>query len=94
MCSLCGFAHEVLELGEDLLDRVQVWRVWRQEQQSGADAPNGTTHGGSLVAGEIVHDHDIARRECRDEALFDLIKEAVSVDWLIDDTGCVDPVTA
>ena len=29
MGSLGGFAHEVFELGEHLLDRVQIWRVWR-----------------------------------------------------------------
>ena len=31
-----GFAQQVLELGEDLLDGVQVGRVFRQEEQLGA----------------------------------------------------------
>ena len=31
-----GLAQEALELGEELLDRVQVWRVFRQEDQLGA----------------------------------------------------------
>ena len=33
-----GFAQQVLELGEDLFDRVQVWRIFRQEEQLGAAA--------------------------------------------------------
>ena len=32
-----GFAQQGLELGEDHLDRVQVWAVGRQEEQLGAD---------------------------------------------------------
>src|SRR5437588_7733499 len=31
-----GRAQEVLDLGEDLLDRVQVWRVFGQEEELGA----------------------------------------------------------
>jgi hypothetical protein len=31
-----SFAEQVLELGKDLFDRVQVGRVFRQEEQLGA----------------------------------------------------------
>lgn len=61
MGSLGGFAHEVFELSKDLLDGVQVRRVWRQEQQLGSDAADRLPHSGSLVAGEVVHDDHIAR---------------------------------
>ena len=94
MSSLCCFAHEVFELGEDLLDGVQIGAVRWQEQQSSADAADCATNGRPLVAGEIVHDHDIARRERRDEALLDIIKEAVAVDGLIQDARRIDPVAA
>ena len=36
MGPLGGFAHQVFELGEHLLDRVEVWAVRRQEQEPGA----------------------------------------------------------
>jgi hypothetical protein len=32
-CACGGLAQQMLELGEDLLDRVQVWRVFRQEKE-------------------------------------------------------------
>ena len=82
----------MLELGKDLLDGVQVWRVWRQEQQARADAADGGADGGPLVAGEIVHDHDVARRERGHEELLDIIEEARPVDRLIEHAGGIDPV--
>jgi hypothetical protein len=84
----------VFELGEDLLDGVQVWRVWWQEQQARADAADCCADGRPLVAGEIIHDHDVARRERGYEELFDILKEARPVDRLIEDTGSIDPVAA
>jgi hypothetical protein len=39
--SLCGFSHEVLELCEHLLDRVEVGGVGRQERQVGASGFDG-----------------------------------------------------
>lgn len=94
MGSFGGFAHQMFELGKDLLDGVQVGAVRRQEQEPCADASDGATDGWPLVAGEIVHDHDIACRECREEALLNIIEEAVAVDGLIQYARCVDPVTA
>jgi hypothetical protein len=44
----------VFELGEDLLDRVEIGTVWRQEEEFGADAADGLANGLSLVAAEIV----------------------------------------
>src|SRR3954447_12684677 len=35
-----GFAEQRLQLGEELLDRVQVWRVGRQVQEACADRPD------------------------------------------------------
>ena len=92
MSSLCGFAHEVFELGEDLLDRVQIGAIGWQEQQSSADAADCATDGGPLVTGEVVHDDDVASRERRDEALLDIIEEAIAVDGLIQHARRVDPV--
>jgi hypothetical protein len=51
LCSAFGgFSEQVLELGEDLLDRVQVGRVGREEQQSCTGGADGLADGGPLVA--------------------------------------------
>ena len=60
MSSLGGFAHEMFELGEDLLDGVQIRAVRRQEQKPCAFASNGVTDSRLFVAGEIVHDDNVA----------------------------------
>jgi len=84
----------VFELGKDLLDGVQIGAVGRQEQQPRADAADCCADGGPLVAGEVVHDHDVARRERGHEELFDILKEARPVDRLIEDTRGIDPIAA
>ena len=84
----------MLELGKDLLDGVQVWRVWRQEQQARASAADCCADSRPFVAGEVVHDHDIARRERGHEELLDILKKARPVDRLIEHTGGIDPVAA
>lgn len=50
----------VLELGEDLLDGVQVGKVIRQEEEGCAGRADGATHSVAFVRDKIVHDHDIA----------------------------------
>ena len=94
MSTLGGFAHKVLELCKDLFDWVQVWRIWRQEKELGSDAADGLAHGGPFMAAQIIHDDDIARRERGQEALLDIIGKTLSVDWLIEHAGCVDPVAS
>lgn len=46
------------------------------------------------MAGEIVHDDDVARRERGHEKLLNIFEEACRVDRLIEDTGRIDPVAA
>ncbi len=55
-----GFSHEVLELCEDLLDRVQVGAVGRQEDEVRASGSDGGPRGLALVAAQVVHDDDVA----------------------------------
>jgi hypothetical protein len=65
--ALCGLAQQMFELsepkatgGQHLFDRIEVGAVWRQEQQPRASGPDGAPDGGSLVAGEVVEDDDVA----------------------------------
>ncbi len=48
-----------LERGEVVFDGVQVWRVWRQEQESSRGAFNQLSGLGTFVEGHIIHDHDM-----------------------------------
>jgi len=90
--SLSGFAEEQLELGEDLLDRVQIGRIGRQEEELRADRPDGRANGCALVASQIVHDDDVAGLERRHEELLDPGGEALAVDWSIEDARRIDPI--
>lgn len=94
MGPLCGFAHQVLELGEDLLDRIKIGAVWRQEQEPGAGATDRRADGGSFVTAQIVHDDDVAGREGGHQELLDILSEAPAVDRLVEHARGVDPVTA
>ena len=92
--SLVGLAQEGFEFGKDLLDRVEVWAVGRQEEELCIDGADGSTHGHALVTAEIVHNDDVAGRERRHEDLLDIGQEALAVDRPVDNAGCVDPVRA
>jgi len=78
--SRCSFAQEVLQLGEELFDRIEVGRVFRQEEQLGAGGTNGTSDRVPLVAAEIVHHDDVARSQGWDEDLLDIEAERLAVD--------------
>jgi len=90
--ALGGFSEQQLELGEDLLDRVEVGRVGRQEQELGSGRADRLADGLALMAAEVVHDDDIAGRERRHEELLDPGGEALAVDRSIEDARRVDPV--
>lgn len=92
--SFGGFAEQVFELGEDLLDWVQVRAVGRQEQQASALGADGGADGWVLVAGEVVEDDDIASAECRAQFFLDPLGEGCAIDRLIEDERRVDPVAA
>src|SRR6202051_2606195 len=79
-----GLAQEVLDLGEDLLDRVQVRRVFRQEEELGAGRANELAYGFGFMTAEIVHDDDVAGAKRGDEDLFDIGPEALPVDGTIE----------
>ena len=90
--SLGGLPQEGFELGEDLFDRVQVWRVGRQEEEPGAGLTDCATDSLAFVATEIVHDDDIARFQGWNEYLIDVSQKAPAIDRSIDHAGSIDPV--
>jgi hypothetical protein len=91
---LGGFAEQGLELGEDLLDRIEIGTVGRQEEELGAGSPDGSSDGFTLVTAEIVEDDDVAWPEGGHEDLLDIGEEALAIDGTIDDAGRGEPVVA
>ena len=73
--------------GRNLLDRVEVWGVFRQEHEAGADVPDRLAHRLSFVGAEIVEDHDVARLQRRGEDLVDIGAEALAVDGSFEQEG-------
>ena len=68
-------SDEMLELGEDLLDRVEIGAVGRQKDEVRAFGSNDGAGGFALVAAEVVQDDDIARQEGWGEDLLDVEEE-------------------
>ena len=89
-----GLAHEVFEFGEDLLDRIEVRAVWRQEEQPRTGFANGGPDGLSFVAAEIVHDHNVIALEAWNEYLLDIKQEALPIDGAIKHAWGSDLVAA
>lgn len=58
--ALGGLAQMCLELGECLLDWVEVGAVRRKEEHLGASRFDGVARGGGLAAGQVVQDDDVA----------------------------------
>lgn len=46
------------------------------------------------MASEVVHDHDVARRECWHEELLDVGGEDLAVDRPVEHAGGIDPIMA
>jgi hypothetical protein len=73
------------EFCEELLDRVQVRTIGRQQPQLCACRLYCLAHSGDLVGGEIIHRHDLARREGGHQTLFEIGEEDFAVHRGIDD---------
>jgi len=57
--------HPVFDLGEGLLDRIEIGRVFWQEPQPGAGGFDGVADGLGFVRAEVVEDDDVAGVEGR-----------------------------
>src|ERR1700745_4347710 len=68
------FAQQMVELGEELLDGVEVGRVFRQEEELGPGGSDGLTYGFAPVAAEVVHHDDLIWLERGGENLLDMVR--------------------
>ena len=87
-------SQECLELGERLLDRVQVGTVGRQIEQLGTRRPDRSPYGRGLMAAEIVHHHDVAWPQGWDQELHHPGEETLGVDGAIQDARRGDAITS
>jgi hypothetical protein len=87
-------SQQGLEFGEDLLDRIEIGRVFREEYKSRPGVADCLPHGLSLVRAEIVEDDDVAWLEGRDEELLDIGAKAFAVDGSVEQAGRINPIVA
>lgn len=92
MGALFGFSHEVLELGEELFDGVEVRAVRRQEEKVSAHFSDRLSCRLAFMRAEIVEDDDVAWFQRRREHLLDIGGEEFAVDRPVDHAGSIDPV--
>ncbi len=84
----------MLELGEDLLNGIEVWTVRRQEDEMRAGSPDCTSDSLPLVAAEIVEDDDVAFGKCWHKDFPDIDVKELAIDRPVDNPGRVDTVAA
>ena len=85
--SLGGLAQERLELGESVLDWVEVGRVGRQVEEARARRLDPLSGRLPLVAGQVVHDDDVALAQFGNEDALDIGLEGVAIDWAVEHEG-------
>lgn len=79
----------MFDLGECLLNRIEVRRIWRQIEECRARGSDGTSYGLGFVTAKIVHDDDVSRFECFNELLLDPGSEEGTVYWTVENIrGC------
>jgi hypothetical protein len=83
-----------LELGKCHLNRIEIWRVSRQEEESGAALSKGRLCLGAVVHFEIVEDDNVTRPERRGELGFDIDIESCTVHCTGNDPGSRQPGTS
>lgn len=89
-----GVSQKMLQLGKDLLDRIEVWAIGRQKDQVSAHGPDGVAGCFALVAAEIVEDDDVALGEGRSENLLGIEGKELAVDGAVEDPRRADPIVA
>jgi len=70
----------VIEFGEDLLDRIEIGTVGRQEEQMGCHGPDGVAGGLAVVTAEVVDNDDLALCQGGRQHFLDIEHEELAVD--------------
>src|ERR1700761_3168777 len=89
-----GGAHQVLQLGEDLLNWIKVRTVGRQEEQVRARGADDVAGFLTFVTAEIVEDHDISFRQGGSQLRLDVERKEFAIDGAFHDPWCRDAIAA
>ena len=79
LCARRRLAQERLELGEQLLDRVEIRAVGRQVEDRGRGRGDRLADDHDLVRRQVVEHNDVAGRECGRQELLDVRAERRAV---------------
>jgi hypothetical protein len=82
----------MLELGEHLLDGIEIGRVSGQEDEVCAGFADSGSHALAFVTAQIVHDHYVCRPKRRNQNRFDVEQKAFGIDGSIDEPRRIDAV--
>jgi len=93
-CSGRQLSQERFELGEELFDGIEVGTVGRQITQFGAGGFNRRTDSSDPVAGQIVHNDDIAGSQDGNDELLDVGAKARPIHWAIKYARRRNPIDA
>ncbi len=85
-------AQDGLDLGERLLDRREVGRVGRQEEELAVASFHGLANAGGLVDTQIIQHHDLSRPQRRRQLLRDVPHERRRIHRPLDHPGHVHAV--
>ena len=83
----CDLAEDGFELGEHLLDRIEIGTVCGKVDKNCAAAFDGLLHAGDLVNGDIVHEYDVISFQSRSEKLFDIGPKRLAVHCAFEHEG-------
>ena len=89
-----GLSHQGFQLGEHLLDRIEIGGVFGKEQQTGPCGLDRLAHRLSFVRSEVVEHDDVVALEGRNEELFDVGQKALAVDGSVEQARRLDAVVA
>jgi hypothetical protein len=89
-----GGSHGLLDLGEELLDGIEIGAVGRQEDDPCADPPDCLTHSLTFMATEVVEHDDVIGRQGLDQLLFHIGQEGIGIDRAIENPWRIDTVAS
>ena len=87
-CIRGKFAQHRFQLGEELLDGVEVGTVCGKVDENGAAPLNRLVHPSDLVNGDIVHEYDVTAFESWCENLFDVGPERLAIHRTFEHERC------
>ena len=88
------FFEAGLELGEGVLNRIEIGTIRRKKAQNCACCLDGAANGITFVGRQVVHDDDVAGLEHRREELFGIGQKGVAVDRPVEHHGGDDAIDA